>query len=112
MNAVAIMVDDQGKVSVGQMPQEMMTELMGGGEGANEAPDQGQGQDQGEPGASSVMQPAQDVDSALAMAKQILAAPAGQQGPAAAPGGGQMVGKMSPADMAWNKVKADRQAMG
>lgn len=66
------------------------------------------------------MQPAKDIDSALQMAKDMLTNPqaqAGQQGadqgagPAAAPGGGQMMGRMSPADMAWNKVKADRQAM-
>lgn len=62
------------------------------------------------------MKPAQDIESALAIAKDLLTNPQAQTaaaapGPAMAPGGGQMMGKMTPADMAWNKVSADRKAM-
>lgn len=87
---------DSGQVTVGVSPPEEET---------------------GEP--KGYMKPAQDIDSALAMAKDLLANPpaqgaeAGQEmGPAMAPGGGQMMGKMTPADLAWNKVSADRKAMG
>lgn len=66
--------------------------------------------------AESQMQPAQDIDSALAIAKDLLTNPQAQEaqqaGPAMAPDGGRMMGKMTPQDMAWNKVSADRKAMG
>lgn len=106
MKAVSIMVGDDGNVSVGAMPKEMMAQMMGGG---------GKGMMAGgEKGG--MMQPAESVDSALEMAKQILAAPAeggeaAEMGPAMAPGGGQMMGRMSAEDRAWNRVSADRKVM-
>lgn len=109
MNAIAIMVGDDGKVTVGAVPQEMMQEMMGSEEPGEAGTEMGAGK-------PAAMQPAQDIDSALAIAKDLLANPQAQQaqqaGPAMAPEGGRMMGRMTPQDMAWNKVSADRKAMG
>ena len=90
MNAVAIMVGDDGRVTVGAMPQEMMMEMSGRGEEPGEGGMPGMGAEGGE---GSKMQPAQDIDSALAIAKELLANPQaqaaqGETGPAMAPDGG------------------------
>ena len=91
MVTVMIKAGDDGQVTVGVMPAEMMAMHEGKEMGA--------------------MQPAQSVDDALQMAKDLLTNPQSEQGPTQAPGGGMMMGKMGPQDQMWSKVSQDRKAM-
>ena len=86
---IAIEVGDDGAVKVGELPPEAIAQY------------------------AQAMQPAKDIESAMAIAGQALGSKeeAGEMGPAMAPNGGQMMGQMSDQDKAWNQVSADRKAM-